>query len=144
MNKKKYVHPKCTYTTTKKPTRDKVQANRTEKRSPRTLRNFNQKELGTIWHDSDIFSFALERTNLTKNRDYLAKILAWAADLIFYRMDEKYLSKSLATYTRRYSLDNNLKPGPTPADFDNYLYDLAEKVWPHVIQLIEDDFGGAV
>ena len=47
-------------------------------------------------------------------------------------MDEKYLSKSLATYTRRYSLDNNLKPGPTPADFDNYLYDLAEKVWPHV------------
>ena len=108
------------------------------------MRNFNQKELGTIWHDSDIFSFALERTNLTKNRDYLAKILAWAADLIFYRMDEKYLSKSLATYTRRYSLDNDLKPGPTPADFDNYLYDLAEKVWPHVIQLIEDDFGGAV
>ena len=59
-------------------------------------------------------------------------------------MDEKYLSKSLATYTRRYSLDNNQKPGPTPADFDNYLYHLAEKVWPHVIQLIEDNFGGAV
>ena len=59
-------------------------------------------------------------------------------------MDEKYLSKSLATYTRCYSLDNNLKPDPTPAYFDNYLYDLAEKVWPHVIQLIEDDFDGAV
>ena len=83
------------------------------------MRNFNQKELGTIWHDSDIFSFALELTNLTKNRDYLAKISAWATNLIFYRMDEKYLSKSLATYTRRYSLDNNLKPGPKPADFDN-------------------------
>ena len=83
------------------------------------MRNFNQKELGTIWHDSDIFSFALERTILTKNRDYLAKILAWAADLILYRMDEKYLSKSLSTCTRRYSLDNNLKPGPTLADFDN-------------------------
>ena len=54
------------------------------------------------------------------------------------------ITKSLATYTRRYSLDNNLKPGPTPADFDNYLYDLAEKVWPHVIQLIEDNFSGAV
>ena len=59
-------------------------------------------------------------------------------------MDEKYLSKSVATYTRRYSLDNNLKPGPTPVDFDNYLYDLAGKVWPHVTQLIEDNFGGAV
>ena len=83
---------------------DKVQVNRTEKRSLGILRNFNQKELGTIWHDSDIFSFSLEQTNLTKNRDYLAKILAWAADLIFCRMDEKYFSKSLATYTRRYSL----------------------------------------
>ena len=89
------------------------------------MRNFNQIELVTIWHDSDI-SLALERTILTK--DYLANILAWAADLIFYRIDEKYLSKSLATYARHYSLDNNLKPGPTHADFDNYLYDLAEKV----------------
>ena len=97
------------------------------------MRNFDQKELGTIWHDSDIFSFALELTNLTKTRDYLAKISAWAAGLIFYRMDEKYLSKSLSTYARRYSFDNNLKPGLTPADFDNYLYYLAEKVWPHVM-----------
>ena len=71
-------------------------------------------------------------------------LVSWAADLIFCRKDEKYLSKSLATYTKSYSLDNNLKAGPTPADFDNYLYDLAEKVWPHVIQFIEDDFGGAV
>ena len=108
------------------------------------MRSFNQKELGTIRHFSDIFSFPLGRTNLTKIRDYLAKTLVWAADIIFYRMDKKYLSKSVATYTRRYSLNNNLKPGPTPADFDNYLYDLAEKVWPHVMQLIEDNFGGAV
>ena len=70
------MHLKCTYTTAKKRTIDKVQANRTEKQSLRTLRNFNLKELGTIWHDLDIFSFALERTNLTKKRDYLAKILA--------------------------------------------------------------------
>ena len=59
-------------------------------------------------------------------------------------MDEKYFSKSLAACTGRYSLDNNLKLGPTPADFDNCLYDLVEKVWSHVIQLIEDDFSGAV
>ena len=105
---------------------------------------FIHTTLGTIWHDSDIFSFALEQTNLTKSRNYLAKVLAWVAELIFNRMDEKYFSKSLATYTRRYSLYNNLKTGPTPADFDNYLYDFAAKVWPHVIQLIEGDFGGAV
>ena len=59
-------------------------------------------------------------------------------------MDEKQFSKSLATYARRYSLDNNLKQGSTRADFGNYLYDSAEKVWPLVIQLIEDDFVGAV
>ena len=105
------------------------------------MRNFNQIELVTIWHDSDI-SLALERTILTK--DYLANILAWAADLIFYRIDEKYLSKSLATYTGHYSLDNNLKPGAAPADFDNYLSDLAEKFGLYVIQLIEDDFGCVV
>ena len=73
-----------------------------------------------------------------------SKYISLGCCLIFYRIDDKYLSKSLATYARRYSVDNNLKPGPTHADFDNYLYDLAEKVWPHVIQLIEDDFGGAV
>ena len=55
-----------TYTATKKRMTDKVQVNRTEKRSLGILRNFNQKELGTIWHDSDIFSFSLEQTNLTK------------------------------------------------------------------------------
>ena len=65
-----YIHPKCTYTTTKKRTIDKVQTNRIEKRSLRTLRNFKQKELGTIWHDLDIFLFALEWTILTKNGDY--------------------------------------------------------------------------
>ena len=69
------LHPKCTFTTTKKCTIDKAQANRTEKKSLRTLRNFNQREIPTIWHDSDIFTFALERTNLAKNRDYLTKML---------------------------------------------------------------------
>ena len=59
-------------------------------------------------------------------------------------MDEKQFSKSLATYARRYSLDNSLKQGTTRADFGNYLYDSAEKVWPLFIQLIEDDFVGAV
>ena len=96
----------------------------------------------TIGHDLDIFLLALDQANLMKNREYLAKILTWAADLIFYRNYEEYFCKSLATYTRCSSLDNDLKPGPTPADFDNYLYDLAEKGWPYVRQLIEKDFGG--
>ena len=88
----------------------KTQTNKTEKRSLRTLRDFDQQELLTIWHDSEFFSLALERANLTGNQEYLAKILAWAADLIFHRNEESYFSKSLATYTRRFSLDNDLNP----------------------------------
>ena len=123
---------------------DKTKTNKTENRSLKTLRNFSQKEIMTIWHDSDIFLRVLDRANLTRNREYLAKILTWAADLIFYRNDEEYFFKSVATYTRRYSFDTDLNPGPTPADFGNYLYDLAEKIWPYVRQLIEEDFGGPV
>lgn len=135
------VPPKCTFTTTKKCTIDKAQANRTKQKSLETLRNFNERELSFIWHDSDIFIFALERTNLVKNRDYLANMLSWAVDLIFYRKDEQHFSKSLATYTRRYSLDNNLTLSPTPAVFDNFLlYNLAGKVWSHAIKKIEEDF----
>ena len=98
----------------------------------------------TIWHGLDIFLLALDRANLTRNRENLAKILTWAADLIFYRNNEEYFFQSVATYTRRYSLDKDLNPGPTSADFDNYLYDLAEKVWSYARELIEEDFGGPV
>ena len=32
-------------------------------------------------------------------------------------------------YTRRFTLDKELNPGPTPAVFDDMLYDLVDKVW---------------
>ena len=39
---------------------------------------------------------------------------------------------------------NKTKPGPTSADFYNYLYESTEKVWPYSRQLIEEDFVGPV
>lgn len=79
-----------------------------------------------------------------ENREYLAKLLAWAAELIFHRNNVRYFSKALSTYTRRYTLDNDLNPGPKPSEFDDFLYDLAEKIWPYAIRVIEEDFGGPV
>ena len=95
---------------TKKRTIVKTQTNKTKKGSLRTLRDFDQQELLTNCHDSEFFSVALERANLMGNQEYLAKILAWAADLMFHRNEEGYFSKSLAAYTRRFSLDNDLNP----------------------------------
>ena len=59
----------------KKRTIDKTQTNKTENRSLKTWRNFSQKEIMTIWHGLDIFLLALDRANLTRNRENLAKIL---------------------------------------------------------------------
>ena len=64
----------------------------------------------------------------------------WAHDLIFQRHNEGNFSKVLATYTRRYSLDQDLNPGPTPAIFDEYLCGLVEKVWPYTLQLVDHNF----
>ena len=52
-------------------------------------------------------------------------------------MDEDNFSKTLAVYTRRYSLDWDLNPGPTPVVFDDYLYGLAEKVSPYISQIFD-------
>ena len=48
--------------------------------------------------------------------------------------------KSLVIYAREYALDDNYNPGPTPADFDDYLYRLADVVWPRVLALTEKDY----
>ena len=44
----------------------------------------------SVWLDSDVFLLPLDRANVTRKREYPAKILAWVADLIFYRNGEKY------------------------------------------------------
>ena len=38
------------------------------------------------------------------------------------------VSKSLVTYARKYALDNYYNPGPAPAEFNDYLYRLADIV----------------
>ena len=48
-------------------------------------------------------------------------------------------SKSLVIYARKYALDNNYNPGPTPPEFDYYLYRLTDVVWPHALALTEKD-----
>ena len=49
-------------------------------------------------------------------------------------------SKSLVIYARKYALDNNYNPGPIPTEFDDYLYRLADVVWPHALALTEMDY----
>ena len=48
--------------------------------------------------------------------------------------------KSLVIYARKYALDNNYNPGPTPPEFDYYLYRLTDVVWPHALALTEKDY----
>ena len=45
-----------------------------------------------MWFDSDIFLFALEETRFKANNTdtYAARILTWAAELIFLKLDEGY------------------------------------------------------
>ena len=64
----------------------------------------------------------------------------WTADITFHKHDEDYFSKSLTIYDRRYAIDNNHNPGPTPAEFDDYLYRMADVVWPHALTLTEKDY----
>ena len=87
-----------------------------------------QKEIHCILFDSDISKFALEKNRFKASHTvtYTAKIITWAADLIFHKHDEDYFSKSLFIYARRYAIDNNFNPGPTPAEFNDYLYRMAD------------------
>ena len=55
------------------------------------------------------------------------RILTWSVELIFHKHD-----------ARKYALDNNYNP--TPAEFDDYLYRLADAVWPHALALTEKDY----
>ena len=126
-----------TGTTSQRRTIDKSQTTRLKNRPLRSLRNFNQIELINYRNDTDFFLDILDQAKITKHREYLAKMLTWAADLIYCRMDEGNLSKTLATYTRRYSLDQDLNPGPTYVVFDDYLYGLAEEVSPYFSQIFD-------
>ena len=49
-------------------------------------------------------------------------------------------SKSLVINARICALDNNYHSGPTPAEFDDYLYRLTDVVWSHALALTEKDY----
>ena len=127
-------------TTSQKRTIDKSQATRLKDRPLTTLRNFKQKDLLAFRNDKDFFLQALDQAKMLKHQEYLAKMLMWAYDLIFHKHNEGNFSKVLATYTRRYSLDQDLNQGPAPAIFDDYLCGLVEKVWPYALQLVDHNF----
>ena len=65
----------------------------------------------------------------SRDIDYEAKLLSWAGELIYQKLREKIFFQTLAMYTRRFTLDKELNPGPMPAVFDDMLYDLVDKVW---------------
>ena len=67
--------------------------------------------------------------------DYNAKLLSWAGELIYHRWKDELYLQTLNTYTRRYILDKELNPGPTPAVFDDMLYDLVDKLRPLLPEL---------
>ena len=79
------------------------------------MRNFGKIEVAIFQIDTDFFLDILDKVKIVKNQEYLAKELTWAADIIYYSMDEDNFSKMFTTYTRRYSSDWDLNPGLTPA-----------------------------
>ena len=93
-------------------------------------------ELSHYRDDADSLLEFLAVAKVKGNQKYLAKMLTWAADLV-HKWDKETFSKTLDTYTRRYTLDWDLKPGPTPVEFDDHLYDLASKVWPYIAPLYD-------
>ena len=122
------VNGQKTDITASKRSTSKKQANQKGRRSLKTLRNFSQKQIHSIWFDSDIFLLTLEETRSKTNHTntYAARILTWSVELILHKHD-----------ARKYALDNNYNP--TPAEFDYYFYRLADAVWPHALALTEKD-----
>ena len=115
----------------------KSQANRLKDRPLRTLRNFSHMKLSYYRDDTDFFLKTLVDAKIKGNQKYLAKMLTWAADIIHNKTDEETFSKTLGTYTKRCTLEWDLKPGPTPARFDDHLHGLAIKVWPYIAPIYD-------
>ena len=82
----------------RKRTIDKSQATGIKNRPLRTLRNFGHFRLSLYRNDKDFFKDILAEAKITKNQEYLAKALTWAAELIHYRSNEETFSKTLDTY----------------------------------------------
>ena len=61
-------------------------------------------ELSYYRDDADSLLEFLAVAKVKGNQKYLAKMLTWAADLV-HKWDKETFSKTLDTYTRRYTLD---------------------------------------
>ena len=98
----------------------------------RTLRSMDQRF--TIYRNDRRF---LEEVSLDlkfKDYRYTVKLLAWAGELLYHKLRDETYAKTLCMYTRRYTLDKELDPGPTPAEFDDMLYHLADEAWTFIIK----------
>ena len=103
----------------------KSRTTESKNKSLRTLRYF-EFELSYYRDDANSLLKFLAAAKVKGGQKYLAKLLTWAAELVHQGQKGTFL-KTLSIYTRRYTLDCDIKPGPTPAEFDDYLYGLTSE-----------------
>ena len=107
---------------------DSGPTNKKTVRRLRTLRSVDQ-EFTEYRNKTELFGQILFELK-SEDVDYKAKLLSWTGELVYDKRRDKTYLQTLNTYTRRYTLDKERNPGPTPAVFDDMLYDLVDKVWP--------------
>ena len=112
------------------PSRDNQTSQRTIRRL-RTLRDFYQK-LAMFRNDINFFKQIFCEMN-RKGTDYTAKMLTSAGELAYHKNRRETYDKLLHMYTRRYTLNKELDPGPTPAEFDDMMYSLADEIWSYYL-----------
>ena len=106
---------------------DSGPTNKKTVRRLRTLRSVDQ-EFTEYRNKIELFGQILFELK-SEDVDYKAKLLSWAGELVYHKRRDKTYFQTLNTYTRRYTLDKEHNPGPTPAVF-YMLYELVDKVWP--------------
>ena len=55
--------------------------------------------------------------------------LKWSANLILCKKDEEYFTSDPNYITSKFTIAPSYNPDPETAEFDNYLFDLAEENW---------------
>ena len=103
----------------------------TNKKTVRRLRSLRSVDQHFARYRNKIWLFKEVLLVLkSEDVDYEAKLLSWAGKLVYHKLREKTYFQTLNTYTRRYTLDKELNPGPAPAVFDDILFHLVDKVEP--------------
>ena len=95
----------------------------TNKKTVRRLRTLRSVDQNFTRYRNKIWLFKEVLSHLkSEDVDYEAKLLSWAGELVYHRLREKTYFETLNTYTRRYTLDKELNPGPASAVFDDILF----------------------